>query len=84
MDAISECEQVVRTQGIAENEAPWALFFRKELFSPWHDPSYDEVSTNLIYTQFRKGLRCKEYRIETVRAKRRKILSQILQGCQSQ
>ncbi|VDK73284.1 unnamed protein product [Litomosoides sigmodontis] len=62
MDAISECEQYVTEAGKeAAANSSWRFFYRKEIFSPWHDPSSDPVSTNLIYHQIIQGVKYGEY-----------------------
>lgn len=65
MDAISNCEQYVKELGQKESKAPWKLYLRKEFFTPWYDPTIDELSTHLIYKQIVRGLNGGEYRCKS-------------------
>ena len=65
MDAISECEQL-GCQGVLESTAAWRLFYRKELFTPWYNPSLDQVATELIYRQILENVRDDSYRLHRV------------------
>jgi len=67
MDAITECEQLVRTQGRVESIAvAWRLFYCKELFTPWYNPSLDQVATELVYRQIVDHVLNDDYRLHPV------------------
>ena len=70
MDAISECEVLVRKENGREEDAPWQLHFRKEMFSPWHDVQFDDVATDLIYRQIIQAVHANEYSLRSVHVSR--------------
>ncbi|VDP97956.1 unnamed protein product [Trichobilharzia regenti] len=51
MDTISRYEYNAMQQGTLDLHVKWTLYFRKEIFYPWHDSSIDMISTRLIYQQ---------------------------------
>jgi len=67
MDAITECEQLARSQGRLESSASWKLYYQKELFTPWFSPSNDPVGTELIFRQIINGVHLDEYKLHVVR-----------------
>ena len=67
MDAISQCEQLHCAQGQSEGNAPWRLFYRKELFSPWEDTVGDIMAISLTFAQIVRGIMIGEYTCQSVR-----------------
>ncbi|XP_058809187.1 myosin-VIIa-like [Phymastichus coffea] len=64
MDAISQCEQYAVEKGYIQRDAKWRLIFKKEIFSPWYNPTFDKIATDLIYDQICWGLKLGEYRCQ--------------------
>lgn len=65
MDAISNCEQYMKEQGIEDRSITWRLLMRKELFTPWYNPCDCPVATDLIYNQIITGLSSGEFRCKS-------------------
>lgn len=60
-DAISNCEQFAKEQGIPEKTIKWQLYIQKEMFIPWHNASDDPIATELIFHQIKKGIHFGDY-----------------------
>ena len=67
LDAIGECEQHTREQGMRESSSTWRLYFRKEFFTPWYEPGADPQATDLTYQQIMRGVSVGEYKCDKVR-----------------
>lgn len=65
MDAISNCEQYMKEQGMSEKAIAWRLVLRKEIFTPWYDPGECPAATELIYKQIVAGVNSGEFRCKT-------------------
>ena len=66
LDSISQCEQLYRETENKEGPAPWRLFYRKEMFSPWENAGNDWVAAGLVFSQVVRGIMLGEYRCESV------------------
>lgn len=67
MDAISNCEQYMKEQGITDKTISWRLLLRKDIFTPWYNPGDCEVATELIYKQILAGVSSGEFRCKSER-----------------
>ena len=67
LDAIGECEQNTKEQGMRESSSTWRLYFRKEFFTPWYEPGDDLQATDLTYQQIMRGVSVGEYKCDKVR-----------------
>lgn len=65
MDSISNCEQYIKEQGLSERSVNWRLLMRKEMFTPWYNPSDCAVATELIYRQIITGVNSGEFRCKS-------------------
>ena len=52
--------------GKSEEDAPWRVYFRKEIFAPWYSAKSDPVAAHLIYKQICRGIRSGEYACRSV------------------
>ena len=61
----SKCPSASASKSTNNNDQ-WVLYYRKEMFTPWHDVQCDEVATDLIYRQIVSGVLSNEYRLKSV------------------
>ena len=55
---------VVIISGVRESNSPYRVIYRKEVFTPWYNPSQDRLATQLIHAQLRLGIHHGEYQCD--------------------